>query len=271
MDRHSSQIRDVPVDRSSVAGKIPQRKSSQNFSMARPASALALTTPQISSRTKRTIPSRGKSTSPIRSFRYGELRRAPSTTFIPPVAPTDILDFPKVNHPRIAIDKKLSSPIFVGGATVEGEVYISFDNGRPSTRKKPRPPISIRRIVVSLIGVEACNGRQWIFRSLATDLIDEAHPPPALMLAPGHSSSTMLWEVVPSSVVMPFRLDLPFVMGPPPYKDKRASIKYLVSTTVEAIIDDKTQFARRSQEVAVLTVHDRMLSTSLSWQMLIGE
>lgn len=117
--------------------------------------------------------------------------------------------------------------------------------------------------MVSLIGVESFNGRQWIFRSLATDLIDEGHPPPAAMLAAGHSSSPMLWEVVPSSAILPFRLDLPVVIGPPPYKDKRASIKYVISTTVEAIISGKTEFVRRSQEVSVLTVHDRMLRTAV--------
>jgi len=58
--------------------------------------------------------------------------------------------------------------------------------------------------------------------------------------------------------VLPFRLDLPVVMGPPPYKDKKVGIKYIVSTTVEAKIADKAEFVRESQDVAVLTVHDRM-------------
>ena len=255
-----SETRSVPVDQSSIARKIPQRKSSQNFSMARPPSATAFTTPQLSGdRRERTIPSRGKSTSPIRSSRFADLRRAPSRTFIPPIAPTDILDFPKVKHARIGIDHKLSTPISVGGATIEGEVSISFDDGRPTTRNKARPPILLRRIVVSLIGVEFCNGRQWIFRSLATDLVDEAHPAPEAMLVSGCSSSTTLWEVAPSTSTLPFRLDLPVIIGPPPYKNKRLGIKYIISTTVEAKIADKAQFARRSQEVAVLTVHDRML------------
>lgn len=235
--------------------KIPQRKSSQNFALARPASAMAFTTP--SDRRQRTIPSRGRSTSPIRSSRLLDLRRAPSRTFIPPIVPTDILDFPKVNHPRIAISKRLTTPVSVGGATVEGEVYVSFDNGKPSARKDGRLPIFLRRIVVSLVGIEYSDGRKWIFRSLATDLIDEAHPPPSTMLAVRPLSSGTLWEVVPSLSVLPFRLDLPVIMGPPPYKDKRAGIKYIVSTTVEARIADKAEFVRESQEVTVLTVHDR--------------
>jgi len=93
---------------------------------------------------------------------------------------------------------------------------------------------------------------------LATDLIDEAHPPPTTMLAVEPSSSSTQWEVIPSMSVLPFRLDLPVVMGPPPYKDKKVGIKYIVSTTVEAKIADKAEFVRESQDVAVLTVHDRM-------------
>lgn len=242
-----------------MAGRIPQRKSSQNFSMTQPASIMALATPQVSSRRETTIRSRGKSTSPIRTSRtLLNLRRAPSRTFVPPVTPSDILDFPKVNHPRIAIDKKLSTPTAVGGATVEGEVYISIDGGRPSNRKKACPPISLRRIVVSLVGVEYSGRCQRIFRSLATDLVDNGFPPPSTMLAAGHSASTTLWEVLPSASVLPFRLDLPVIMGPPPYKDKRLGIKYVLSTTVEVSINRKAEFVRKSQEITVLTVHDRM-------------
>lgn len=260
MEKPSGQARPVPVpaERSSIVRKIPQRKSSQNFSMTLLASAMALTPPQSSKERQRTVPSRGRSTSPIRLSRLGELRRAPSRTFIPPIVPTDILDFPKVSHPRIAINTKLSTPVSVGGATVEGEVYITFDDGKASTRRKTRPPILLRRIVVSLIAIEYSNGRKWIFRSLATDLIDEAHPPPTTMLAVAPSSSGTQWEVVPSMSVLPFRLDLPVIMGPPPYKGKKVGIKYVVSTTVEAKIADKAEFVRESQDVAVLTVHDRM-------------
>lgn len=260
MDKPSGQARAVPVpaERSSIVRKIPQRKSSQNFSMALLASATALTPPQPSERRERTVPSRGRSTSPIRLSRLGELRRAPSRTFIPPIVPTDILDFPKVSHSRIAVNTKLSTPVSVGGATVEGEVCITFDDGKPSTRRKARPPIFLRRIVVSLIAVEYSNGRKWIFRSLATDLIDEAHLPPSIMLAGDPSSSSTQWEVIPSLAVLPFRLDLPVFMGPPPYRDKKVGIKYIVSTTVEAKIGDKAEFVRESQDIAVLTVHDRM-------------
>lgn len=144
----------------------------------------------------------------------------------------------------------------MGGATVEGDVHLTIDGGKPTERNKTRMPMLLGRIVISLIGVEYCNGRQWIFRSLATDLIDEAHPPPAEILAKGSSASDTVWEARPSTAWLPFRLDLPVNVGPPPYKARKLGIKYVLSTTVETRIDEKTQFARVSQEVTVLTVHD---------------
>ncbi|KAL8818526.1 MAG: hypothetical protein Q9191_007923 [Dirinaria sp. TL-2023a] len=238
---------------------VPKRRSSQNALTARPASARGLTTPSSSQqRQSRTIPSRGRSTSPIRPHGRVGLRRAPSRTFVPPVLPTDILEFPRVHHPRIAVAIGLSAPLCVGGATVEGDVHLTIDGGKPIERNKGRTPMSMGRVVISLIGVEYCNGRQWIFQTLATDLIDEDHPPPAEMLAEGFSASDTVWEARPSVSSLPFRLDLPVYVGPAPYKARKLGIKYLLSTTVEIRVDEKIHFARVSQEIAVLTVHDRM-------------
>ena len=149
----------------------------------------------------------------------------------------------------------------MGGATVEGDVHLTIDGGKRFERNRTRMPISLGRIVISLIGVEYCNGRQWIFRSLATDLIDGDHPPPAEILAEGSSASGTVWEARPSTSSLPFRLDLPVNVGPPPYKARKLGIKYVLSVTVESRIDEKLHFARVSQEVTVLTVHDRMCPT----------
>ena len=65
------------------------------------------------------------------------------------------------------------------------------------------------------------------------------------------------WEVLPSSSCLPFRLDLPVTMGPPPYAAKRQGILYLLSMTIEASVAEKQEFARESREVVILTVHDR--------------
>lgn len=137
---------------------------------------------------------------------------------------------------------------------MEGEVCIAIDGGAPSSRKS-QPTLSISRMSVSLVGIERCKGRSEMFRALTTDLIDEAHPPPTEMAPdPGPNAS---WDVTPSSSILAFRLDLPVVMGPSPYKSKRLSISYLLSTLVEAKIADKNHFVRQSREIVVLTVHDR--------------
>ena len=71
------------------------------------------------------------------------------------------------------------------------------------------------------------------------------------------------WDVVPSDSMLPFRLNLPVVMGPPPYKAKKVGITYLLSTLVEARIGGKSQFVRHSREIIVLTVHDRRSRTMI--------
>ena len=77
-------------------------------------------------------------------------------------------------------------------------------------------------------------------------------------MAPGASTSIKLtWDVVASELVLPFRLDLPVDMGPPPYESKKAGISYWLSTLAESKIAGKQHFVCESQEIMVLTVHDR--------------
>lgn len=252
----------VPVDQISMALAIPKRRSSQNFSLYQSSLASPLMpTPSVPRAPKheRIIPARGRSVSPIRRSACPDIRKAPSRTFIPPIVPTDILDFPKVHHPRIDAELTLSAPVFVGGATVEGDVHITIDGGPKDARKKIRATLSISRIVISLIGIERSNGRRNIFRRLATELIDETHPPPIEMAPTGRLPEERSWEVLPSIAILPFRLDLPVAMGPPPYTAKRQGILYLLSVTIEAKKAGKQEFVRRSREVIVLTVHDRKL------------
>lgn len=78
-------------------------------------------------------------------------------------------------------------------------------------------------------------------------------------MAPDHS--TDCWDVIPSDSVLPFRLDLPVDMGPPPYQSKKVGISYWLSTLAEFRILGKKQFVRESQEITVLTVHDREFPT----------
>ena len=246
-----------------MALAIPKRRSSQNFSFYR--SSPAVSPPSFSRALKpeRAVPTHDTSASPVLGTgKPRDVRKAP--TFIPPNLPTDIVDFPNVSHPRIGVSFTLSTPVFVGGASIEGDVHITIDRGGGGDRKKSRPTLSISRIVVSLIGVERFNGCRRIFRRLATELLDETHPPPLGMIPTGRIPAEGSWEVLPSHSKLPFCLDLPVVVGPPPYAAKRHGILYLLSTTIEAKITGKQEFVRKSREVMVLTVYDRKSTSPVS-------
>ncbi|KAI4138505.1 MAG: hypothetical protein L6R39_006755 [Caloplaca ligustica] len=205
-----------------------------------------------------TVPSRGRSSSPIRSGPSVEqLRRPPSRTFIPLATPVDIIDFPQIPHPRITVAIHVSAPLFMGGATVEGAITLTIDDGPKTPRAARRlTTMSIDRITVGLVGIERSGARQHMFTCLMTDLIDEAHPPPVEMARPDQPVSDRLWEVMPSKNLFPFRLDLPVTLGPPPFKSKKNGISYLISVLVEAKVDGRRVYVRKSEEVVVLTVHD---------------
>lgn len=184
------------------------------------------------------------------------LRRAPSRTFVPHALPIDIIDFPRLLHPRVTIDVRISAPIFMGGATAEGIVELTIDGGPKAARARRQAPISIDRISVALVGIERSGARQHIFRCLMTDLIDEAHLPPLEMARPNQAVSDQLWEVMRSRTALPFRINLPVMLGPPPFHSKKNSIRYLISVLVEAKMDGRRTYVRKSEEVMVLTVHD---------------
>lgn len=137
---------------------------------------------------------------------------------------------------------------------MEGQIHVGIDGGPFETRRKSTPGLSLSKISATLVGIERCKGRQDMFRALSSDLIDAAHPPPASMAPdPGPDAS---WDVQPSDSTLPFRLDLPVVMGPPPYKTKKVGISYWLSTLAEFKISGKKYFVRQSRELMVLTVHD---------------
>ena len=147
----------------------------------------------------------------------------------------------------------------MGGATAEGEALISVDGGITTARTKAKPPLLFGRITVSLIGIERSGTRQHIFQSLATDLIDAHHPPPITLAMQREPLPDGYWEVKPGSTALAFRIDLPILMGPPPYESKKLGILYQLSMTIEAKSGGKKEFVRTSKEVAVLSVQDRGL------------
>ncbi|KAL8825327.1 MAG: hypothetical protein Q9170_007835 [Blastenia crenularia] len=185
------------------------------------------------------------------------LRRAPSRTFVPLALPIDIIDFPKLPHPRVTVAIRISAPIFMGGATAEGAIELTIDGGPKTLRAQRKlPPLSVDRISVALVGIERSGARQYMFRCLMTDLIDEAHPPPIGMARPNQPMSDRLWDVMPSKTALPFRLDLPVVLGPTPFKSRKNNVTYMISVLVEAKVDGRRTYIRTSEEVTVLTVHD---------------
>ena len=210
-----------------------------------------------------TVPVRGRSRSPVRSAVArldpvsSIMQRVPSRTYVRPVKPLDILDIPQLSHPRAALEIRIAAPLFVGGGTIEGQIHLMIDGGRASGRHRNRPAIAIGRLSIDVLGVELGYGRPSIFRSLANELIDETYPPPSTMVAAPREASDAFWTVMPCTSVLPFKLDLPINMGPPPYKSKHATIRYILCATLVIRISGKLNFVRRSQEIAILTVHDR--------------
>ena len=173
--------------------------------------------------------------------------------------PTDLLDAPKLTHSRFELAIHLSASVFMGGATVEGEIHVGIDGGPFETRRKDTPGLSLSKISATLVGIERCKGRQDMFRALSSDVIDAAHPPPVSMAPDAGLDGS--WDVQPSHSTLPFRLDLPVVMGPPPYKSKKVGISCWLSTLAEFKISGKKHLVRQSRELAVLTVHDRRTLT----------
>ena len=249
---------------------VPIRKSSRSRLLRQ--SSQALGTPagksQVPLNTQGrlgiTVSSRGRSVSPVRSAaaRYNAIssnaHRKPSRTFVRPVRPYDILEHPGTGHPRVSLEVGIPAPLCVGGGTVEGQVSVTFDSIRHRTRAKPSAAIFVSRLAVDIIGVETSQGKNFIFQNLASELIDEAHPPPATMVAASRGDADACWEVAPSSSVLAFKLDLPVFMGPPPYKSKHANIKYILCATLIFKISGKQHPVRRSMEITILSVHDRM-------------
>lgn len=140
---------------------------------------------------------------------------------------------------------------------MEGEIHTTIDGGVFQKRRKAKQPLALMRVSVTLVGIERCRVRQEVFRVLTGDLINEAHPPPKNMVS--ETGLDAPWDVIPSDSVLPFRLDLPVAMGPPPYRSKKVGISYWLGALIEFMIDGKKNFVRQSREIMVLTVHDRKL------------
>ncbi|OAP57974.1 hypothetical protein AYL99_07064 [Fonsecaea erecta] len=161
------------------------------------------------------------------------LRPVLSRTFVRTSPPHEVLDHGSIRHPRVELSVSLPSPLFVGGGTVEGQLTIQVDGGM--ARKPKTKPIYISKACVDVIGVEEVNdGRRWVFLSLATDLFDVENPPPPSLVtsqdpAPG---ADLWWEMRSATSVVPFCINLPLKLGPPPYSSRQAAIRYLLCPSI---------------------------------------
>lgn len=146
----------------------------------------------------------------------------------------------------------------MGGGTVEGQLRIVVDGGSGVSGRKPKPILSLGRISVDVLGVEELsNGKRWIFKGLANELIDQNHPPPSTMVSSSVPLTGGVWELLPSAVTLPFRLNLPMTMGPPSYHSKHARIRYVLCASILVRVAGKPYQIRESQDITIVSIHDR--------------
>lgn len=214
--------------------------------------------------TGHTIPRHGQSLSPLRHVAaridhtsHDNNRRIPSRTFIREPLSKELLEFPSHRHPRIELGLDLSASVFVGGGSIEGTVQINIDDAE---RIRHRRTLDIARISIDLLGIEEMSGnRRCVFLNLATELIDEDHPPPSHMVYDQKpiGSNDMFWHLMPSFTNLAFSLSLPLNVGPPPFHTKNARIRYALCVSLLIRDHGKQYIVRTSDDVTVLSVYDR--------------
>ncbi|KAK6371292.1 hypothetical protein LTS17_009023 [Exophiala oligosperma] len=249
---------------------VPERRSSasifsQGLAGSKPNSLQELPTWKASELDGigKMIPNRGRARSPVRravdrGAQSAEIFRPSLTrTFIRTSPPHEILDNGSMRHPRVDLSIRLPSPLFVGGGTVEGHMSIEVDGGAP--RKPKWKPIYVSRASVDVIGVEEINdGRRWVFLSLATELFDKETPPPPSLVTSQQPAETpeIWWELKSAKTNIPFCVNLPLKLGPPPYASKQASIRYILCPSLVIKIGEKRSTVRQTWSIQMLTVHD---------------
>ena len=212
-----------------------------------------------------TIPSHGESRSPVRHIAarfdpvsYDSNRRVPSRTFIREPVSKELLEFPSHRHPRIELGLDLTAGIFMGGGSIEGTVQLKVDDAE---RIRHRRTLDIARISIDLLGLEEMSGnRRSVFLDLASELIDEHHPPPQNMVDTQEpiGSEDLFWHLMPSTTNLAFNLSLPLNVGPPPFHSKSARIRYVLCVSLLIRDHGKQYIVRTSEDVTVLSVYDRM-------------
>ena len=249
--------------------EVPERRSSasifaQSLHESRKPSFQELPKWQVPPRAARSksVSLRGRSDSPVRqalnrATQSSEaMRTSPSRTFIRTIPPLDVLERGSMRNERLDFSVHLPSPLFVGGGTIEGQIKL---NVHEDTKKSKSRSISISRLSIDVIGVEEVNdGRRWVFLSLGSELFDENHPPPPALISSRKSQlgSELSWPLKSASAVVPFCINLPLNLGPPPYLSRQASIRYILSPAAHFKVGDKRAMVRQTWNIHMLTVYD---------------
>jgi hypothetical protein len=186
-------------------------------------------------------------------------------TFIRTTHPNiDLLDYPTHRHPRLTVELHVGSSLFVGGASIDGNVRITVNE---LERSRHRRQLAISRISIDLLGVEeASGGKRAIFLNLASELINSDRPPPYRMVESLKQNSPIdpFWLLTPSISSLPFSLTLPLEVGPPPFQSKHARIRYMLAATVLIRDQGKQYLVRSSRGLSVLSVYDRKYPANLN-------
>ena len=191
----------------------------------------------------------------------------PPQTFTPTAKPMDIVCFPHRKHSRFSVVLKPNAPLYTGGTNIDGEVYLAVDGSKLPSRRTPYYGLSLGHVSVDLIGVETCCGRHHIFQSLALNLVDGNRPPPVDVLASSKPSPDMYWHLLPAEFSVPFQLSLPLDPGPPPFKSRHASIRYVLCVTALIKIGFEESYIRDSCDITVLTLNKRKSSKSSQFDL----
>jgi len=95
-----------------------------------------------------------------------------------------------------------------------------------------------------------------MFMSIASELIDEDHPPPAAMLAPTDDEEKLFWKIKPSRSFFPFRLNLPLDVGSGPFHSVRARLRYVIHGTIMISINGSKSIVRCSRDIRIISALD---------------
>ncbi|RPA99671.1 hypothetical protein L873DRAFT_1628970, partial [Choiromyces venosus 120613-1] len=168
-------------------------------------------------------------------------------TFVRPMPPHELLEHPVTFNSRITMHIAVMSPLYVGGARVDGRLNIHIHGTRLDD-------IRMGRVGIDLVGIEGM--RKVVFMSVTSELVDEDHPPPASILHPMGENQTISRKVKPSRLFLLFRLNLPLNVGPGPFHSVRARIRYVIHGTIMATINGIKTIIRCSRDIRVISALD---------------